>query len=52
MRLVDALPFHLEARALSYGYDAKLAQPRSIQNLDDIASTFPACLKSLISNMR
>lgn len=46
MWLRDALPVHLpKARILIYGYDTKLADSSSFQNLADVASRFRVALR-------
>ena len=50
MWLRDALPDHLHgARVLIYGYDTKLAESRSYQNLEDVASKFRQSLSVVLS---
>ncbi len=49
MWLRDALPDHLQgARVLIYGYDSKLAESRSYQNLEDVASKFRQTLSVVL----
>ena len=49
MWLRDALPVHLRgARVLIYGYDSKLAESRSYQNLEDVASKFRQSLSVVL----
>ena len=49
MWLRDALPGHLQsARVLIYGYDSKLAESRSYQNLEDVASKFRQSLSVVL----
>lgn len=49
MWLRDALPNHLQgARVLIYGYDSKLAESRSYQNLEDVASKFRQSLSVVL----
>ena len=49
MWLRDALPDHLQgARVLIYGYDSKLAESRSYQNLEDVASKFRQSLSVVL----
>lgn len=46
MWLRDALPHDLPgARVLTYGYDTRLAESNSFQNLEDVALTFCASLR-------
>ena len=46
MWLRDALPYEVPgARIFTYGYDTRLAQSNSFQNLEDVALTFCASLK-------
>ena len=46
MWLRDALPHDLPgARVLTYGYDTRLAESNSFQNLEDVALTFRASLR-------
>ena len=49
MWLRDALPVRLRgARVLIYGYDSKLAESRSYQNLEDVASKFRQSLSVVL----
>ena len=53
MWLRDALPWHLTgARVLIYGYDSKLAESHSYQNLEDIASRFRASLAVVLGRRK
>jgi hypothetical protein len=46
MWLRDAVPFDFpQARVLLYGYDTRLADSQSFQDLESIASTFRTALK-------
>ncbi len=49
MWLRDALPHDLPgARVLTYGYDTRLVESNSFQNLEDVASTFRASLRTAL----
>ena len=50
MWLRDALPHDLPgARVLTYGYNTRLAESNNFQNLEDVASTFRASLRIVLS---
>ena len=50
MWLRDALPDRLQgARVLIYGYDSRLAESRSYQNLEDVASKFRQSLSVVLA---
>ena len=51
MWLRDALPHDLPGgRVFTYGYDTRLAESTSFQNLEDVALTFCASLRIALSN--
>ncbi|CEJ83117.1 hypothetical protein VHEMI03143 [[Torrubiella] hemipterigena] len=60
MWLRDALPFDLGdettngpmARVLIYGYNSKVANSHSIQNLEDLATAFHAGLRQVVDNQK
>lgn len=50
MQLCDDLPTHfLGARILTYGYDTKLQDSQSMQDLEAVARTFRTSLKTVKS---
>lgn len=51
MWLRDDLPLAIPgARVLTYGYDTRLADSNSFQNLEDVALTFRASLRTIFGN--
>ncbi|KAK1569875.1 P-loop containing nucleoside triphosphate hydrolase protein [Colletotrichum navitas] len=60
MWLRDALPYHLlwehtnhpMARVITYGYESEVVNSRSMQNLEDLATTFRDSLNTLTSSRK
>jgi alpha-beta hydrolase superfamily lysophospholipase len=60
MWLRDALPYHLRweltsrpmARVLTYGYESAVAQSNSMQNLEDLATSFRESLNTFTSSQK
>ena len=53
MWLRDSLPYDLKnARIFTYGYDSRLSESESFQELDDLSMTFRQDLKEMLSNRK